>query len=531
MTATTPQAGQSQAARLARHSALLLLQSITTTVLGLMGFAFLARALTAEEMGAVVGLTFVSGIAGLLADLGLSASTAKHVAEFRGAGKDYTRIIFAGVAVKIALGIAFGGLTMAVADQLSASVLGSSVYREAFILVGADMALVIVNAALTNSLLGLNMISGMVVVSVGSSVVRLSVLLVALASGLGLDGYVLSWVASSATSVILGLALLFSGRHLRAHGPTTMVRTLRVLLEFSWPLYINSIASFLYSMLDRAVLLVYLPLAQAGVYNVANTAFGVIALVPSAMSTVLFPFYTEKVGGNEQESIKAGIKEASRYVVLVYAPVALGAAAVANPTISLLAGASYAGADILFITLSLFGLLTSLGAAFGGLMLSYGMTKAILLVNLASTAIGLASSVALVPPLGGFGVALTRGLSMTASFLMTFVFLSGRTNAKVDAEGIAKGLISAIVMTCAVVLVQAIWFNRYLLPVYVAAGVVTYFAALKLLRALRPGDFRLAKEVLGGRLNNMVNAAERLLSRTGDELLDENDGSETRGIL
>ena len=500
-----------RATTLARHSALLVLQGVVSTVAGTVGFAFVARGLEVEEMGAAVGLTFVLGLGSQLAGLGLSSAVTKHVAESRGKGEDYSQFLIAGISAIAFLGLISGGVVMLSAGQLSMLLFKTPNYAEVLQLTAVSITLVAFNAVLTASLLGLNEIPEIVAISVLSSVLRAAVAVVTVTAGWGLKGYVTSWVAGDLSFTACGLLLLLVGRHIRASSARTLFNTFESLFNFSWPLYFSGIVSYLYSAISRALLLAYLTLEEAGIYNVANIAFTVVALVPSAISTLLFPFYSERVGSNQHDTVRNGARAASRYVSLVYSPVALGAAVVANPAISLLAGVSYSKGDTILVILALFSLLTSSSAAFGGILISYGMTGTFTLINLASIAVGFASSALLAPALGGIGIALSTGLVMTVSFLLTFVVLRRRFGLSLSVKPIGKSLASGIVMALVVALAQAIYFDRCLLPVYVGVGGLTYFFMLKALRALEPGDFHLAREVLGDRLSLLVNFAQKLL--------------------
>jgi len=500
-----------RATALARHSALLILQGVVSTTAGIVGFAFVARGLEVEDMGAAVGLAFVLGLMSQLADLGLSSAVTKHVAESRGKGEDYSRFLTAGITAISLLGLIFGGVVMLSADQLSSILFRTTEYAEVLRLTAVSISLEAFNGVLNSSLLGLGEIPAMVALGILSSVVRATAAIATITEGWGLKGYVTSWVMGDLSFTASGVILLLLRRHPRASSARTLFDTFKSLFSFSWPLYVSGIVSYLYSAIGRALLLAYLTLEEAGVYNIANIAFAVIASVPSAISTLLFPFYAERVGSNQHGAVREGAKAASRYVSLVYSPVALGAVVVANPAISLLAGASYSRADTILATLALFSLLTSSSAAFGGMLISYGMTGTFTVINLASIAVGFASSALLAPTFGGIGIALSTGLVMTVSFFLTFAVLRRRFGVSLSLKPIGKSLAAGTVMALVVALAQAVYFDRYLLPVYVAVGALTYFFMLKVLSVLEPGDFRIARQVVGHRLSPLVDFAQKLL--------------------
>ena len=70
--------------KVARGGMYLALQSITSTIIGVLGYALLARVLSKAEMGAVAGLMLLISIFQLVTSLGLPSSLARFVSISRG---------------------------------------------------------------------------------------------------------------------------------------------------------------------------------------------------------------------------------------------------------------------------------------------------------------------------------------------------------------------------------------------------------------------------------------------------------------
>ena len=89
-----------------------------------------------------------------------------------------------------------------------------------------------------------------------------------LLQGFGVLGVVLDWILGD----LLGVAA-YSISVLRSGALGSVVfnlkGTLSKLLRLSFPLYLASVVSFLYSYYDRVVVLAFLPLSDVGVYDVA----------------------------------------------------------------------------------------------------------------------------------------------------------------------------------------------------------------------------------------------------------------------
>ena len=83
------------AASVAMGSIYLILQNIASTVIGVLGYAFMARAITPKEMGVVAGVTLMHSLAQVLVDFGLNTSIAKFVSEDVGRKTDYSKHVLA----------------------------------------------------------------------------------------------------------------------------------------------------------------------------------------------------------------------------------------------------------------------------------------------------------------------------------------------------------------------------------------------------------------------------------------------------
>lgn len=284
-----------------------------------------------------------------------------------------------------------------------------------------------------------------------------------------------------------------------------------MLARFSWPLFLTNIVVFLYTWFDRALLLAYITLSEVAVYNVALQAFTVLSVIPLALSTTLFPYYSEQYGRDEQQKIAAGVHGASRYIALLYTPFALGLAVTANPAITLFAGPVYVNGDAILAILSIFGGISGIAAALGGLLLVYNMTPIALLINIASVGGSMAVSTVLLPSLGAIGMAITKGTAMIVTLVLTVIALRKRITIKFDKEAFLKSWSAAIIMFGTVWLIQQIYFTRYLLPIYILVGGVTYAGALRVLKAVNRNDLQLIRSLTGKHATHLVDVLEKIL--------------------
>jgi len=497
--------------RLVRGSVYLATQSIVTTLIGAVALAFIARILTQVEMGVTVVLTLTLGLAQVLSDLGFSGGLTKFVAEYRGKGVDYTFVSFGAVLTKVFMAGSAAALCFLMAPWLSGFLLKSGEYVFLFQLLGVNLLMFCFRATVNNLLLGVNRIKEMAIFNVASMLIRQVFAVGFLLCGFGLVGLVIGWILGELVYVTSGALIIVRNRYVRIHPVRDVVPYLKTLARFSWPLFVTNIVLFLYSWFDRALLLAYVPLSEVAVYSIALQAFGVLSLIPAALSSTLLPYYSEQRGKDEKQKIVAGVYGSSRYIALLYTPLALGLMATANPSITFFAGQAYAGGDMILAILCVFGALSGLVASFGGLLLVYDMTPTVLLINIVSVVGSIVMLPVLLPSFGVVGMAIIKGAAMIISFVLTVIVLRKRMPVRFDREAVWKSWTAAVGMFVAVWFVERMHFSPYLLPFYVVVGGVAYTVALRLLGAVNENDIELVRNFLGEKATVITKIVEKLL--------------------
>lgn len=497
-------------ARVVKGSVYLATQSLVTTLMGAVALAFMARILTLTEMAVTVVLTFTLEAAQILTDLGWGRGLTKHIAEYRGRNADYTTISFTGLLMKMMTASLAAAICVLAAPYLSELLLKTAEYALVFQLLGIDIVFICVNMTMGEVLLGLNKIREIAAINVMTTFSRQASAVVFLLYGYGLTGVVVGWIIGDSAQMILNTLIVVRGKHVKMHPIKRVATHTRILATFSWPLFLTAGIAFVYGWFDRALLLVYVPLGEVAVYSVAHKAFTAFQGTPHALSNTLFPYYSEQYGRDEQEKTIASVRATTRYITLLYTPLALGLVVTANPAITLFAGSIYASGDVILAILSFFGAVTSIGIAFRILLVVYNMTPTVLLVNIASIVVGIVMLPVLVPSLGAKGMAIVKGTIMIVSFVLATVALRRRIPIRFDKEAIWKSWSAAIVMLLAVWLIGQIYFSQYLLPIYILIGGVVYVIALRILKAVNRSDMQLIRSLMGNRMTFMVDILEKI---------------------
>jgi len=480
-------------------SVYLTLQNIISTTIGVFGYAFMARMITQEQMGVIAGLTLITSLVQLLSDFGLNASIAKFVSELRGREEDSSTYIFSAISFRAILILPLASVLFLFSNEISMFIFKASTFSSAIKLIAVDSVLVSFSPLFNNVLWGYSMLKNMAVYGITSTTIRWLTIVFFLVRGYGLNGIIVGWIVGDTfsffvLSITTSRIVKFSRSILR-----NSFKNFPELLKFSWPIYIASVASFLYTWYDRALVLTYLSLTELGVYNVAYTAFSVLISVTSSLGSALFPYYGMAYGRNDHSKITLGIRKASRYTMLVLFPLIVGLAVTSKPVITLFAGQEYEGGWIVLAVLSLFGLVYGISPAFSNLLLVYGKTKVILFLNLASIAISMVF-LPLVWFLKLAGLAIVRGTASLITFFLSLYFLSKNVKIEIDYSMGLKAIFASVVMALVVLVAQQVAYSKFFLSLYVALGGITYVITIKLTRALNDEDFQLVQQVAGEKL-------------------------------
>ncbi|MGQ9479603.1 MAG: flippase [Thermoproteota archaeon] len=486
----------------AKGSVYLTLQSILATMLGVVGYSVLARTITQSEMGVMAGLTLLVTLIQLVSDFGLNSTIAKFISELAGRGEDASEHMASALFFRLILSLSLA-IAMFIFSSIVSSMLFETAHYETVIsIVVLDAFLASLPPLLSNILLGLGRMRDMAVCGITLSLVRWLSVILLVSGGYGLSGVAWGWVAGD----LVGTALYFSsvvknaGLSIRAK---VCIKTLGKLLRFSWPIYISSLINFLYTWYDRILILTFLPLADLGIYNVVYWAFSVPLFIATSLASSLLPYYGMAYGRNDAKTIVDGVRHVSKYSMLVMSPLMLGLTVTARPVITLFAGQQYEPGWTILSILSVFGLIYGLSPAFSSLLLIYGKTHLILLMNVASITLSLVP-LPLLSTLGLEGLAVMKGFSFLISLLLSLYFTSRIIRVKIDNGSVTKILFSSTIMAIIVMLAQGFFYNKLLLPLYVLLGGAVYLLMIRLLNILDKEALQVVREVAGEKLSKYL---------------------------
>jgi len=503
--------------RVAKGSAFLVAGQLASNLIALVAFTLIARSITKAEMGVATIMNFMIVLGMIVSGAGVPTSSVRFISEARGKGADYMVFIKASVLSRTILAMVFSSTLAILADLASTLLFGTNSYAPLFYLAAIGGALYGFTATFNNALVGLNAMKEVCASYVLSAVAGQSTALLLIWSGWGVFGYVSGWVVAGLTgSLVSGILLARAVVGKAPSGGSSVLATMKALLAFSAPILATNIANYIFTCFDMFALTNLGTPEELGMYSVAMKAYTVITAIPINIAMAIFPYYGEQYGREDEEAIRTATITISRYLSLLFTPVALGIAAVAGPILVIFAGEKYVGSTPILMVFGFFGALTALIPMMGFLLITYKRTKAYMAANLSSVLLSLSLAPLLIPCLGVLvGMAFVRAIALV--LLLAFYILCTRHIASVDCRSFAKGLLGSSIMAIVVYLAQYWLQDPLLLPLYVLLGVLVYGACIKILRALSWDDVLFLSRALPGPLKRTALAVGRLLAYGGGE--------------
>jgi O-antigen/teichoic acid export membrane protein len=317
-----------------------------------------------------------------------------------------------------------------------------------------------------------------------------------------------AWVV--ADSVYAVCVFLYLWRRL---GPPVFRFDTKYLLKLSSPLYLASIASFLYGTFDQLTLIPLVSLAALGVYGAVIAAFSAYSGLTSVIGSVLLPVFSGVRGLKGTEALQASVERASRYVSIVAIPMAFALLSTARPALTLLVGRPYEGGALPLAILAFASTASIIALSLGPVLIVLNETLLAALTSILPLPLSVGIALISIPTLGIVGAAIARGLSMILSLLLTWYFVRRKISAKLDYHAVIKSLVASGAMALIMEALQLLYYSRFLLPIYLAVGLLVYLLAMRALRGMNAADIELLRQTLGPRLGRICALLSRLVVR------------------
>jgi O-antigen/teichoic acid export membrane protein len=498
----------SNAVSAARGVSYLWLQSIASSIARIVAFVFFARLISVGEMGVFTILSLAFSAASTLMELGLTNVVTKLIAENMAQGMKekaasvcYKSLLLGELAsIIVAAGFLLSKFPAGV-SKLPNSPLTSAI--GIFFAIDLIATLGPTTAAVFYGLLEFRDYA--LIFTIYASVRPFMVVLFVYETG-SLVGLVEAWLISD--TALTACVLLYLWRRL---GPPVFRFSTKYLLKLSSPLYLASLATFLYGSFDQLTLIPLVSLTALGVYGAAVTAFSAYNGLIGVLSSVMLPVFSGVHGVKGPEMLEDSIRTASRYVSIVAMPLAFALLATARPALTLLVGIRYEGGAIPLAVLGLASTANIVAASLGPVLIVLNETTLAALVSVLPIPISAAIEFVLIPLLGILGASIARGLSMLLSLVLTWYFVRRKIAVKLDSRAILNSVVASGVMALIMEALQLLYYSRFLLPAYLLVGLFVYLLAIRELKAMSTADIDLFRRIFGPRSNSTCDLLSRLV--------------------
>jgi len=490
--------------RVARGTTYLFAQGLVGNTAAVVYFAMAARLLpSVSDFGVLAAVTMVAGLFPTFATLALPTAVTRFVAEHIGKGdQDSTAGVFK-KALKFGfiMGLAASSLCYGLSPSLSTILFGADSHAPLFKLLSVNVFLGIFSPFLWSALQGLQRFREYALIGTAQSLLRTTLAIAFLILGYGIWGILLGWLIGDFTTMLLALhaTLPSLGKH-SANYP------LMPLLQYSLPLYGADLLNYFLNTIDRYLILLLAGTFALGIYSPSITAASTVGIVTGSISGALFPVLSEIHGRFDEKAVSEASLRASRYIFLIFTPLAIGLASSAHPIISLFVGERYLPATLPMAIIAVTMALTSGGVIVGNALLSLGLTRIFLLASAAAIITDVFVSLLLIGPFGNVGAAIARASLTIVLFLIPLHYLRRKVGNHLDKEAFIKSLASSSVMAVVVLFIQGMWMSKYLLPLYISVGGTVYLLMLRLLGAVVKEDLELLRRLLPKRISFVTSA-------------------------
>ena len=281
---------------------------------------------------------------------------------------------------------------------------------------------------------------------------------------------------------------------------------------------VAAFAGFGVTQVDKLLAFFQQGLGNLAVYNVATVGAAIASFAPSAVTNVLVPTLGS-LRPNEQGRRRELMRNYTRYIMFIAAPMGVGLAAV-SPFLLELFGKEYLGAAPLLAVISVSVVFTSVGAVYSSDLLVGARIYLFSVANIVGLVTLVSLALVLVPRFGLLGIAISRGVMLVLAMTTLAYFVRGEGDLVLDGRGYLKsGLASAVMgvvvygfldaLTAALPLGRGATVLASL--VSIVLGFLLYLVLMKYLRGFGASDLEFLRALLPRRLSWVVELVKKLL--------------------
>jgi O-antigen/teichoic acid export membrane protein len=412
--AATTQQFRSQVGHISRQSGVFFAGSIFTAAFGYVFKVYLARVLGAEELGLyALGVTLI-GFIGIFNTLGLAQSAVRFVAAYRAAGRyqELHALLWRGAALLVGANVVLAAVLLTLGRLIAARFYHAPQLVKYLPLFALMMLFGVLSNFYGKVLAGYRdlKLRTLIVNFVGSPLTMIIAVLL-ISAGMGLRGYLLAQILSTAVATCLLMAAVRQFTPVEARFSARAGSSpRREVWSFSAAMLGVGFMEFAMVQVDKIALGYYRGAREVGIYSVAAAVVVYVPLVLSSVNQIFAPTIADLLTRGDRALLARLFQSLTKWVIGLTMPLALVIMVLARPMMRIF-GADFEAAWPILIIGTLGQLVNCGVGSVGYLLLMSGNERRLLKVQVSMAVVMVVLSAALVPVWGIVGAAVAAAIT------------------------------------------------------------------------------------------------------------------------
>jgi len=303
-----------------------------------------------------------------------------------------------------------------------------------------------------------------------------------------INGYLIGWGLGIILTIFL--ALYFCRKYLFI--PSGISNFPR-LFRFSFPYYVSSFARYFFTQSDQFLVGIFFTPQTLALYYICRRFFDFsYQIIQNVLDPLALKIAEFKAEGFKK--IEKAIYFGIRILAYIFVPFSLGLASLSYFILELFGGSKYiSGYPILFL-LSVSLLFFAYFSFFETFVYILDLPKRKLHLEIILGITQLLLTVILIKILGLTGVALSILFTYLIGIKIAYLWAKEKIKVKVDVKSLLKIISFGLIMTVILIGLQKIYYNFYIIPLYIITGAL--FFSLASLLTLKKEDWQTLKDIL-----------------------------------
>ncbi|GAB3668717.1 flippase [Halopiger thermotolerans] len=446
-----------------------------------------------EGYGALYWAISILAIVQLFADVGLGKSTARYISEYneRDPGQ-IPHLLRSTMVYKLVVVSVVAYALLLFHDELATMLNEPS----AAPFLAAGVLYVIVKSYQTFAQIafqGFNELGYSAAVQAIGGATRLLFAVGFVLAGFGALGALFGYIVGYGLAAAFGLAILYFKFYREYDAAEIYEEGLsKRLLKYSVPLTATRSANVIDKQIDTFLVGVFLSSTAVGFYTLAKQITDFVLAPAESLGFTISPNFGEYKTNGELEEARRIYESSLTNTMLLYVPAAAGLAIVAEPFITMVFGADYAGAVPVLQALAGFVVLQAITNLTSDSLDYLGRARARAVAKGGTAAANFGLNIVLIPAMGVVGAAIATVATHSVYVAVNLYVLHSELSLHVRRLARTMGLICAItgVMAAAVLVVTPMVSNLPMLVGAIILGAVTWAVLAVASGLVDPGEVR-----------------------------------------